>query len=153
MANRKIRGETALKSAADTISYEYRTFQQAYDVIFWCRAQISPSPRVGVIRVLALEAALLHARILRNFFLASGGADDILITDFLARKPRLKLTVLRSQRIRTRLNKLLAHPSYKRPGLAKQWPISQIRAEITTSWHTFLQLLNAQSPKRRSFFR
>ena len=152
MAGRKTRGETALRSAAGTISYEYRMFQQACGVMRWCRAQNTPSPHLDVLRVLALEAALLHARILRDFFLASGKPDDILITDFLSRKPRLKLTVLRSPSIRARLNKLLAHPSYKRSRLAKHWPIVQINAEITTAWQRFLQLLEAQSPRHRSFF-
>jgi len=153
VAKRRKRGDRALRTAAGTISYEYQMFCSAFAATS-AMSRVQRTPQTEAIRVLTLEAALLHARVLRDFFIGSGSdPDDILVTDFVPRRPRFALPVLRSRQIRSRLNKLLAHPSYSRARLGKQWPIVAIHAEITTAWQLFLDRVADYAPTRRNWFK
>jgi hypothetical protein len=112
-------------------------------------ASASSSDRV--LRNLSLEAFLLHARNLRDFFVGTGDKRDILVIDYLPKKPRFRLPTL--YRTWNRLDKLLAHPSYQRPRLKKYWPVVAMHKELLAAWDLFLKRLATGDPKARQDFR
>ena len=73
---RKVRGPAALKSAANTIAYEFWMLDVGYSAL----SRTLPEGEHN----LALEAFLVHARNLRDFFGKSGYDDDILARDFVS---------------------------------------------------------------------
>lgn len=109
-------------------------------------------PNDPAVANLFLEALLLHTRVLRDFFLSDGRPDDILVTDFLPVTPRFKLPVLLSSSTRKRLDKLLAHASFVRPRLRKEWPVPAIQQEVVQAWLLFLERLEKHDPTARAWF-
>ena len=101
-------------------------------------------------RRLVLEAFLLHARNLRDFFHGTNFRDDILAIDFLKHPPAFNIHWLRQTR--ARLDKLLAHPSYKRPFMKKQWPVAGIYSELHRAWQRFLSGLTKENVVTRKWF-
>jgi hypothetical protein len=88
---------------------------------------------------MALEAFLIHARNIRDFFATPKRPkpDDVLAADFLGRPIRVRLTRLRSPAMRRRLNKQVAHLSYARSRLSKSWPVGQLMSEINAAMQQF----------------
>lgn len=115
------RGRSALRSGVRTIAYEYKMFAAGCT---WLNAlrTAPPTPQVQFQRNLAIECALLHGRTLRDFFIGSGTEDDVFASDFARPLPRWKLTKLRSSSTRRRMNKLLAHASYRRSSSVDSGP-------------------------------
>lgn len=141
---RKVRGPAALKSAAITIEYEYRM------LLVGCAA-LGRAPTTEE-RNLVLEALLIHARNLRDFFAKSGNNDDILARDFVSQMPRIAMPYLRSRTRRKRLNRGLAHASYSRPRLGGEWNVQIIGRELEVAMRRFLERLKEESPTRVSWF-
>ena len=124
------------RSAYGTVNYEIRALSDAHDlyVLARCRGGVN-----SAIQNVSLEAFLLHVRVLRDFFLGEGGGDDIKAERFLGSQMRFRLPIVR--RLRVRLNKALAHPSYRRPRYRKPWPVSEIHSELRAAWSAFLRRL------------
>ena len=141
------RGSRSLRSAAKTIRYELDMFLLA--------SRCLQTPNEPAVANLLLEALLLHTRVLRDFFRGPGPGsrkDDILVTDFLPVKPRFRLRRLRSSSTKKRLDKLLAHASFSRPRLDKNWPIGPIQQEIIEAWLLFMERLDKHDPTTRGWF-
>ena len=133
-----------MKSAAVTIEYEFRML--IVGVLAMDRAPTQEEKN------LVLEALLLHARILRDFFATSGNPDDILARDFVRQMPRVAMPYLRSRKSRNRLNRLLAHASYSRRRLSKDWDVRTIVQELSGAMRTFLSHLRGEYPRRVAWF-
>lgn len=145
------RGSLALRSAAESISYEYEMFMAATS----CLLTIDPSdnrPEVQALRNMALESSLIHARNIRDFFSPNGRNDDIIARDFVTPMPRISMPYLRKKTTARRINRLLAHPSYGRSRLTRGWEIGTLRQEIATAWKLFLAGLAEKKPGRRGYF-
>jgi hypothetical protein len=89
-----------------------------------------------------LETFLLHARNLRDFFATSGKSDDVLASDFLGRPLRVRMPLVRSARLRRRLNKRISHLSYSRSRLGRAWDVRSLLAEIDDAMGVFLSRLS-----------
>src|SRR6267143_4684401 len=96
--SRRKRGTKALAAAADDLNYEWKMAIVAARTL--ARAQGTGDQWA---QNMALESFLVHARIIRDFFSPKASADDVLAVDFLGSTPKVKLTLLRSDRIRMRL--------------------------------------------------
>jgi hypothetical protein len=96
---------------------------------------------------LALECFLLHARVIRDFFRTHGSADDVLARDFLNRPPRFRLSLLRSSTIRRRLNRGVAHLSYSRSRLGRNWQVRTLLNEINQAMDAFVVRLTTEQPR------
>ena len=127
-------------------------FIAASNLLLRLRAS-SNTPDVVALRNIALESTLIHARNLRDFFSANGRSNDVLARDFVTPLPRIAMPYLRRASTGRRIDKLLAHPSYDRSRLSKQWPIGTLRAELGQAWKLFLQRVARDAPNLRSFFR
>jgi hypothetical protein len=100
---------------------------------------------------MCLEAFLLHARNLRECFRNdSHQPDDILLSDYVTRMPRIAMPYLR--RNRRRLNRRLAHASYSRQRLTPRWDTKVILSEILAALKAFLIRLDKDSPKQVPWF-
>jgi hypothetical protein len=137
------RGRRVLRSAADTIDYEFAMLAHAYSEI----GQGSPGHHN-----MALETFLLHARNLRDFFRAKGHPDDILARDFLGEASSATLPFVGSKTFDDRVNKKLSHPSFSRPRLRAKWQPSLIAGEIGRATERFLEELDAIHTRRSSWF-
>ena len=142
--SRKVRGRAALKSAACTVEYEFHM------LLVGCAA-LNNAPTTAE-RNLALEALLIHARNLRDFFAPSGRNDDVLARDFVSQMPRIAMPYLRSRTARNRLNRLLSHMSYSRPRLGRSWDINQLAQEVEKAMRAFLTRLMEERPRRVAWF-
>ncbi len=139
---RRKRGPKALASAADDLNYEWkmarvsaRALEKAYaanDV--WAKN-------------IALESFLVHARVIRDFYAASASENDVLAIDFLGSVPRVRLSLLRSRAIRTRLNRRIAHLSFSRSRLKRAWDVRTILNEINGAMDAFVALLARRDAK------
>ena len=139
---RKVRGPAALKSAANTIAYEFWMLDVGYSAL----SRTLPEGEHN----LALEAFLVHARNLRDFFGKSGYDDDILARDFVSQMPRLAMPYLRSNR--KRVNRKLAHASYSRPRFREGWERLIICQKVEVAMRRFLERLKEENPARVSWF-
>ena|SRR2546425_13174968 len=142
---RRTRGIRALTSAADDLNYE------------WKMANVSAAALARAItsrdvwaQNIALESFLVHARVLRDFFSSKASDNDVLARDFLGSVPRVKLTHLRSQRIRMRLNRRIAHLSFSRSRLKRAWDVRRLLNEINQAMEAFLVVLSTQKPRLAS---
>jgi hypothetical protein len=148
---RKPRGPSARRTGAEIICYEYTMFMAACDI--HARLPAAPStPGTEALRNITLEAALLHARNLRDFFGTARHKDDIVASDFVRPVPRLALPTLRSVTVRRRFNRLLAHASYNRSKIGRCWNLDALHHEITGAWARFLERLAERSPECRGLF-
>jgi hypothetical protein len=139
---RSRRGEKALASAADDLNYEWKMARISAAAL--ARASLAGSVWAQNI---ALESFLIHARVIRDFFASSGSDNDVLATDFLGSVPRVKLPLLRSHSIRTRLNRRIAHLSFSRSRLKRAWNVRQLLNEINGAMNHFLVLLAVQDSR------
>lgn len=134
-------------SAYKTVGHEIKSLRDAYgEYAKLARANHSHSE----LKNTTLEAFLLHVRNLRVFFIGTNNNDDILAIDFMNPRPRFRLPML--HKLRHRLDKRLAHPSYKRARGKKQWPVGALLAELTEPWNLFLRRLATANPLARAVF-
>jgi len=150
---RPARGQDALKAAAACASYEFEMFIAASNLILIQLGTSSGTPDVVALRNIALESTLVHARNLRDFFSPNGRRNDVLARDFVTPLPRIAMPYLRRAPTGRRIDRLLAHPSYDRSRLSKQWPIGTLRIELIQAWKAFLDRLARDAPDLRSFFK
>lgn len=141
---RSVRGDKALRSAAGTVEYEFRMFLVGITALD--RAPTWEEQN------LVLEALLVHARNLRDFFQVHGRSDDILARDFVVQMPSTSMPYLRSRSCRRRLNRLLAHLSYSRSRLSRDWNICALRDEISGAMRAFLSRVARDNPGRLFWF-
>ncbi len=117
----------------------------------WCAQQIAlaselPKSDANQSRSnLTLEGFLLHARVLRDFFVGPPKKDDDVLAEHFLEEPVPVCTwscpYLSEHRNRKRLDKLLAHLTYTRLGHEKKWNVAKIHAEIERAWQEFLGAL------------
>lgn len=107
-------------------------------------------------RRLRIEGLLLHARVLRDFFLCdSRNPDDILAVDFLEKADNWSSDGLFGylQANRERMDKMLAHLTYSGAEFVRtgeiEWRFDDIHDEIKAAWDRFLPCLNDE---RRPWF-
>ncbi|MEQ1857545.1 MAG: hypothetical protein ABL963_13885 [Longimicrobiales bacterium] len=136
-------GLTALKSAAATIEYELSMLSAAFAETGNSKVHLHN---------MAVETFLLHARNLRDFFRSTGHGDDIRARDFVKTMPKISMPTVFSPAFNTRVNKKLAHPSYKRARLKAKWHQGKITRELVRAMDRFLSQLDADYPRRRAWF-
>lgn len=134
---RLLRGRRALKSAAQDLGYEWNMARIAVRLL-----SLAQRARSQVMVNLTMETFLLHARNLRDFFATSGQPEDVLASDFLGRPLRVRMPLLRSAKIRRRLNKRIAHVSYSRSRLGRQWDVRTLATEIDEAMEAFVTRLS-----------
>ena len=139
--HRPSRGTAWLKSAADDVGYEW---WMARESAVRLGVAIEAGDQVNV--NMALECFLLHARNIRDFFGAHGKPDDVLSRDFLGRPMRVRMSLLRSRGLRDRLNRRVAHLSFSRSRLKRDFPVGDLLIEIDAAMTQFEQRLRAQDP-------
>ena len=136
---RQRRGDRALRSAAGDLFYEWKTAQNTVELIYYAKKD-----RDQVRLNAALESLLIHARNIRDFFNAQGRTNDILAIDFLDRNIRVRMTYLR--RNKKRLDRAIAHLSYSRSRIKKNWDVRLIVSEIDDSMRRFINRLKLKHP-------
>ncbi len=139
---RRKRGPQALASAADDLNYEWKMARVSAHAV----ARAYAANNVWA-RNIALEAFLVHARVIRDFYASSASDNDVLAIDFLGSRPRVRLPLLRSPAIRTRLNRRIAHLSFSRSRLKRAWDVRTLLNEINAAMHTFVALLTKRNAK------
>jgi hypothetical protein len=131
------------------IKYELNMLQYCFTRIQneWAGADDS-------LRNLLLEDFLLHARVLRDFFVSSPRQDDVSSTHFFNDStPWSALSASFCPYLKqhkTRLDKYLAHLTYSRLNEDKNWDLNAIYSEIANAWQQFYSLL---PPERQAWFR
>ena len=66
--------------------------------------------------------------------------------DFVGRPVRVRMPLLRSPKVRDRLNRRIAHLSYSRSRLGRNWNVPVILAEIEVAMEAFLDRLARVQP-------
>jgi len=74
----------------------------------------------------------------------------VLARDFLWSEPKVRLTLLRSNPIRKRLNRRIAHLSYSRSRLKRAWDVRRLLNEINSAMIQFVSLLARRDRKLAS---
>lgn len=130
----------ALRSAAEALHYEW-------GMIHVSRGQIVLAKKAHdqALENTALESFLIHARNISDFFQVGGREDDVLARDFLGLTPRVKLPYIRKHK--KRLNRRLAHLSYSRPRLKREWPTGLMLREIDRAMNLFQDRLKASGKR------
>lgn len=135
-----------LEAAARSIVYEYDMFVAS------CFLLSHYTGSSQVVRNLSLEGALLHARNLADFLRTDRvTGDDIHADHFFEQSHVTVPDVLDGER--QRLNKRLAHPSYKRSSVQRTWHIDQLYSAITKAWSEFRLHVTTAHPERAEWFR
>ena len=147
----KLTNHKADQNAANAVLYEWTMFK-------WVSAEIERRNEAGQIRDevdnLLLEGLLLHTRILKEFLQTSKTKrDDILAAHFLddaeTWNAKVKQLFPRIRDDSDRLNKKLAHLSYRRLEMCQSWDVKLIYCEINDGWNEFIKALD---PERREWF-
>ncbi len=118
-------------------------------------AKIWSSTSPGAAHNMAIESFLVHFRNLRDFFYPPFEAwtdkrktDDVIAFDYCdqwhAAAPDWRELAPCE---RDRINKLLAHISYSRTALGRDWPIREMLAAIRTSLSAFVTKLPTERQK------
>lgn len=136
------RGIRALTSAADHLNYEWRMVRASATAV----ENASSAGDIWATNI-ALECFLLHARVIRDFFAGRANRNDVLAKDFLTVRPRVQLPLLRSRTTRTRLNRGIAHLSFSRSRLGRDWPVRRLLSEIDGAMTAFSSRLEAEHPR------
>lgn len=95
---------------------------------------------------IALEAFLIHARNIRDFFRPKGRHNDVLARDFLSPPPRVRLSRLRNRRLKQRLDRAIAHLTFSRSRLGRRWRVQALLSEIDTAMAAFIARLETEKP-------
>lgn len=116
-----------------------------FEMLEYCYEKLSKSrSKNGGMQNLFIEGFLLHARILKGFFVDKKRKDDVSATDFVDSQKwmevKSKLCYYLEEN-RERLNKYLAHLSYSRLQNDKQWEYKKIYDELVEAWKKFYNLL------------
>jgi len=147
------------KEAARTVSYEVEMFSYA---VKYLEKHKGKDPSLDN---LILEAALVHARALSDFFHLflktpkKSRKKDIYAEHYFENKKQcqdrikeLKFSYLEVNR--ERLNKAIAHITYSRVEYERQnnkeWELRHIAKELDRAWKSFLNAL--EPPERRNLF-
>jgi len=96
---------------------------------------------------LCLDAFLLHARNLRDFFSVRGRPDAVLARDFLSRPIRVSLPLLRSPAMRCDLNRRIARPAFVTTRRESSWNVSAISEELDAAMEQFAIQLRMERPE------
>ncbi len=139
---RRKRGPKALASAADDLNYEWKMANVSARAL----ARAIAAKHVWAQNI-ALESFLVHARVIRDFYASSASDNDVLAIDFLGSLPKVKLSLLRSRPIRTRLNRRIAHLSFSRSRLKRAWDVRTLLDEINAAMTNFVALLARRDAK------
>ena len=133
--------ERASKKVADGVRlYEMAMFTRTADRILQEAASLG-----DLDRNMYLEVLLLHARILLDFFVGKPQGDGVSAQHFF--EDETQWTALSKTHCpylkanRERINKKLAHLTYKGMTLDKNWDIEAIVLDITKAWALFLSSL------------
>jgi hypothetical protein len=134
-----------LRSAAGDLNYEWKMAKAT-------ATTLAQAQHLGNqwIQNMALESFLVHARNVRDFFATAGSNDDVLAADFLSVPPTVRMPFLRSAAIRRRLNRRIAHLSFSRSRLKREWNVRRLLNEIDSAMSTFVDRLRKASPKLAS---
>lgn len=150
--------EDEMKQAAAFVYYEFEQFRWGISHLpneWRCGTGGSSREEDAVV-----EVALLHARVLRDFFIEKRplpliAEAGIIARDFFDNPDEWDppaLTYLANER--TRLNRSLMHLSYSRidfkPTKRKEWDFKATSAELTDAWKEFLEKLPEE---RRAWFK
>jgi hypothetical protein len=129
--------------------------QYALNMLQYCSTRIQNewADADDCLRNLLLEDFLLHARILRDFFVGSPREDDVSAAHFFD-DPSYWLAISASfcpylKQHKTRLDKYLAHLTYSRLNEDKNWDLNVIHSEIAHAGQQFYSLL---PPERQAWF-
>lgn len=133
------RRRAALKTLADDVGYEWWMARESA-----ARIATAKHARDQVGTNMALECFLVHARNIRDFFARNGRRNDVLARDFLGHLTVVRLPFLRNTRTRRRLDRRVAHVSYSRSRLRRDWPVRTILAEIDRAMAKFERQLRAK---------
>jgi len=150
------------KEVATFVWFEYTMFDQVFKEI---QSLLGPKQRAdsqgGVqpktspkqfAKNILLASFLLHTRNLRNFLFYPRSQDDVIAKDFLdGWNEKVENWCPYLDANRDRLNKSLAHISYKRVEYEanKQWEYVEIHKELTDAWDAFWDRLR---PEQREWF-
>ncbi len=148
---RQQRTDEELEQALEHFAYELRALDAGYRSIF--RSNIE---RPVIEGKLFLEAFLVHARALIDFFYVNPLYDDDMVaqdflpspTDWNSERPVFPLDV---DELRTAINKLLAHLTYRRPEYAQkawQWKAKLIRSHLLETAEIFKSHLPPERKQR-----
>ncbi len=159
----RIRTEEEQKGIASDVIYEWKMFSWTFEALR--RSSVEKVLSVKEIPFPAvlcygtslyeedasamLEPFLLHARNIRDFLYRDFAQreDDVLAADFFddaalwtARRPPIGKYL---ESLRERLNKAVAHLSYRRLKNRSDegWDIKQIKSELRTPWNAFIRTL------------
>ena len=146
---RNPRGMAALRTGACVVTYEYWMLKEGLRWLASLKRAIPP-PNQALVNA-AIEATLIHARNLLDFFSTRGIQDDVKMRDYLTRPPQIALPYLRENR--RRINRKLAHPSCSSSRMSSSWAFGAIEAEIDTAIRRFLERLARDEPQLRKQFR
>ncbi len=138
---RPFRGQRALMSAFEGLAYEWDMARKAA-VLLAREHAVGNQDLVNLL----LEAFLLHARNIRDFLAWSNNPNDVVASDFVRHPVRVRMPLLRSRKVRERLNRLVAHLSYSRSRLGREWDVPVLIAEIDSAMGAFLRRLEQVQP-------
>lgn len=128
-------------SAAKDLAHELEMARKAVEFLAGAQAA-GDQDQVN----LFLEAFLLHARNIRDFLAWSNNPNDVIAADFVGRPVRVRMPLLRSRKVRERLNRRIAHLSYSRSRLGRHWNVVVLLAEIESGMGAFIRRLSEVSP-------
>ena len=129
-----------IERIAPAVKYEWDMFE-------WLSHKIKREWQIADMptRNMLLEGFLLHARILRDFFVGEPRGDDVSARHFFddesAWVDKTKDLCPYTRKKKTRIDKKLAHLTYSRPILGKEWDFGTISKEIYEAWDKFLSFL------------
>ena len=89
---------------------------------------------------------IYHARNIRDFLAWSNNPNDVVASDFVGRLVRVRMPLLRSSKVRERLNRRIAHLSYSRLRLGREWDVPLLITEIDSAMGAFLRRLEQVQP-------
>ncbi len=136
------------KKVATFVWFEYTQLAVVFKRIQRLEKSPPPDPEEHKFqRNIHLASFLLHARSLRNFLFYPRSQDDVIAEDFLDEwDESVENWCPYFHEHRDRLNKSLAHISYKRTEYEpnKKWECGTIHKEITAAWDEFFSRLPAE---------
>ncbi len=124
-------------SAPTLFAYEMQMFRGTTDrILSWI-----PACNDGIVFRALLEAALVHARNLLDFFMGIPSPDDDILACHVVNNyaPPSQLKYLAS--CRSDINKTLSHLTYSRVPRKRSWPLGRFRRAVEMAYIDFLALL------------
>lgn len=144
---RPTHGIAALSSAVSDLAYEWWMAHEAAE-----RIRLTAAANDVSGKNMALESFCIHARNIRAFFDAKGRKNDVLSRDFFGRPMRVRLSRLRNKSMRRRIDRRIAHLSFSRSRLKREFPVKQLLTEIDGAMFAFLRRLEDEHPKLTEAF-